>query len=204
MASSGCCTGSEIDLKSMKTPGQNQMGEMLGPLLAQGMRQGATPFTGQLSAGPDQAQMAAMQAMMGIGGQGQYQQQGYPTMGAPGQPGPNVPEWDYNYVSPGEKDDDDTSTWRPDDTKTHEENKKDFEEWWKKKSGRDLFNQHETARQRQQDHGWAGLYEQTFNKPPFSNPSARTTFNNAGGGTSGWKALYNTTFNKNDPYASTP
>ena len=99
--SGGCCTGSELNMRSFKTPGQNQMGEMLGPLLAQGMRQGATPFTGQLSAGPDQAQMAAMQAMMGIGGQGQYQQQAYPMMGAPGQPGPNIPEWNYDYVTPG-------------------------------------------------------------------------------------------------------
>jgi len=101
MASSGCCTGSEIDLKSLKTPGQNQMGEILGPLILQGMQKGATPFTGQLSAGPDQAQMAAMQAMMGIGGQGPYQQQSYPTMGAPGQGGFDVPPWNPDYVTPG-------------------------------------------------------------------------------------------------------
>ena len=93
----GCCTGKEIDLKSMKTPGQRQMGDILGSLIVGGMQQGATPFGGQLSAGPDQAQMAAMNAMMGIGGQGPYQQQGYPTMGAPGQGGLPVPNWDPNY-----------------------------------------------------------------------------------------------------------
>jgi len=65
----------------MRTPGQKEVGNVLGPLLTAGISQGATPYGGQLSQGPDQAQMAAMNMMMGIGGQGPYQQQGYPTMG---------------------------------------------------------------------------------------------------------------------------
>ena len=87
----GCCTGTEIDLKEMRTPGQIDMGNVLGPLIQAGIGQGATPFGGQLSMGPDQAQMAAMNTMMGIGGQGAYQPGAYPTM-APqgGPPGPNV------------------------------------------------------------------------------------------------------------------
>jgi len=76
-----CCTGSEIDLKEMRTEGQKEMGNILGPLMAAGIGQGATPFGGQLSAGSDQAQMAAMNTMMGIGGQGQYNQQPYPMYG---------------------------------------------------------------------------------------------------------------------------
>jgi len=86
----GCCTGTELDLKEMRTPGQKEVGNVLGPLLTAGISQGATPYGGQLSANPDQAQIAAMNMMMGIGGQGQYQQQGSPTMGPSGSnlPGP--------------------------------------------------------------------------------------------------------------------
>lgn len=97
-----CCTGSEIDLKEMRTPGQKEMGDILGPLFQAGISQGATPFGGQLSMGPDQAQMAAMNTMMGIGGQGGYQPGGYPTM-APqgGPPGPNVsPRDPYSSIPP--------------------------------------------------------------------------------------------------------
>ena len=102
----GCCTGSEIDLREMKTAGQKQMGNILGPLITAGISQGATPFTGQLSAGPDPAQMAAMNAMMGIGGQGAYNPNPYPTMGAPGMgPGPMVTPIDYGGGGSGTRED---------------------------------------------------------------------------------------------------
>ena len=91
-----CCTGSEIDLKEMKTGGQKQMGNILGPLISAGISSGATPFGGQLSAGPDQAQMSAMNMMMGIGGQGQYQPNPYPMMGAQGRPPGPITPWNYD------------------------------------------------------------------------------------------------------------
>ena len=93
-----CCTGTAVDLKEMRTPGQKEMGNILGPLLQAGISHGATPFGGQLSMGPDQAQMAAMNMMMGIGGQGGYQPGRYPTM-APGS-GPPGPMSGYSSPPP--------------------------------------------------------------------------------------------------------
>ena len=83
-----CCTGSEIDLKEMKTAGQKDIGKILAKIIKANMEKGATPFGGQLSQPPDQGMMAAMNTMMNIGGYGGYSP---PVM--PGRPsGPIGPQ----------------------------------------------------------------------------------------------------------------
>ena len=101
-----CCTGSEIDLKEMKTAGQKRMGNVLGPLIEAGMSQGATPFGGQLSQPYDPAQMAAMQVMYGIGkGGGQYTPNTYPLGGFQGYSGGPMSPWNFDDNGGGGDDD---------------------------------------------------------------------------------------------------
>ena len=97
-----CCTGEKIDLKEMRTEGQKEMGDFLGPLISSGILTGATPFEGQLTAGSDPAQMAAMNTMMGIGGYGPYTGGSGGTGGFSGfRRGPGVSSNQMNIVNAG-------------------------------------------------------------------------------------------------------
>jgi hypothetical protein len=73
-----CCKGKEIDFKEMRTPEQKEMMAMLFDTIKSNMGQGATPFMGPLSAGPNPAQLAAMNTMMQMGGYGGYQAPQFP------------------------------------------------------------------------------------------------------------------------------
>ena len=81
--------GDPISYKNLLTPEQQAMMSFLGAQLAAGAQQGATPFKGLLSTGPNPMMNAAMNTMSNVGGYGNYkppkvQTQAYP---APGQIG---------------------------------------------------------------------------------------------------------------------
>jgi len=97
------CQGKEIDFKELRTPEQIALMKAIGPYLMAGMQRGATPFPGQLSAGFDPSQNAAMNVMMQHGGQGPYQPPQMPQN--PMAPPPMPPVGPYDPFSPGPRKD---------------------------------------------------------------------------------------------------
>jgi len=86
-----CCQGSPLEMQNMQSPQVQGMMNVLGPMIAQGLGRGATPFPGQLSAGANPGQSAAMNTMMGMGGYGGYGQGGAGGGGGQGNLGPLRP-----------------------------------------------------------------------------------------------------------------
>jgi len=86
------CKGEPIEFKDLRTEDQKKMMSLLSGILMGGMKVGATPFPGYLSAPPDHGQMAAMATMMQHGGYGPYTYGPVPISGQPamGQPMPFV------------------------------------------------------------------------------------------------------------------
>ena len=96
-----CCTGTKVNLDEFRTPGQKELGNILGPLFAGAIPHGATPSDPNvpLSMGQNREQMNAIQAMYDVGYPGkQYQPQPWQTM-APqgGLPGPMVDPYSPRY-----------------------------------------------------------------------------------------------------------
>lgn len=88
------CQGKPIDLRDVgRTSEQEEMMKKLGPLIWGMMGKGATPFSGQLTQGPDPGMLQAMNMMSMVGGQGPYQYPGMQTGAYPSPPGMNVPPW---------------------------------------------------------------------------------------------------------------
>jgi hypothetical protein len=79
-----CCTGAEIDLKEMRTPGQIDIGKQLAGQIGGRLGQGATQYGGPLTAQTHPGIPAALETMMRIGGYG------YGGSGGSGGPGGRV------------------------------------------------------------------------------------------------------------------
>jgi len=75
----GC--NQEIDWENLRTPEQQTVMAQLGSLLSSNLVRGATPYTGAINAPYDPSQLAAMNVMMGLGGQGQYNAPEIPLYG---------------------------------------------------------------------------------------------------------------------------
>ena len=83
----GVCAGKPIDFQNMASPGQQALDPYVAGAMKGGMQQGATPYPGQLSQGPVDPILQAIQMMYSMGGLGQYggEQGGFP--GGPMPPG---------------------------------------------------------------------------------------------------------------------
>ena len=69
-----CLEGEKVDWENLRTPEQQQgMTQLFAPMLT-GLRMGATPFSGQMSAPMTDMQKMAAKTMSGIGGYGWEQQ----------------------------------------------------------------------------------------------------------------------------------
>ena len=89
------CQGEPIEMKDLRTEGQQEIMEKLGDYLALMIEQTREPYTGQLNAPSDPGQLAAMNTMMGLGTRAFYNGSGGgmpgPRVGpAPGGPLPSV------------------------------------------------------------------------------------------------------------------
>ena len=91
-----CCQGKEIDFKDLRTPEQQQMMKSLAPLLLSGISRGATPFGGMMTQPPDPSMLAAMNMMMNVGGQGNYNFPGMQTGAWPQPPQATPPLFNYD------------------------------------------------------------------------------------------------------------
>ena len=78
--------GEKFDLDEMRTAGQKKVGAELSEIIYALMGKMATPLQGRLSMGPDQAQLAAMNTMYGVGGRAGYNPGKYPMYGFGGFP----------------------------------------------------------------------------------------------------------------------
>lgn len=85
-----CFQGPEINWENLRTPEQQKMMASLYPIIMGAMKEGATPYPGQLSAPMTDAQKMAMKTMSGIGGYG-WEQQSPRYRSVPSMPIPDVP-----------------------------------------------------------------------------------------------------------------
>lgn len=66
------CQGEPIEMEDLRTEGQQNVMANLGALLMPNIGKTRAPYPGMLSAPPDQAQLAAMDTMMGLGARAYY------------------------------------------------------------------------------------------------------------------------------------
>ena len=90
-----CLEGEKVDWENLRTPEQQQgMTQLFAPMLT-GLRMGATPFSGQMSAPMTDMQKMAAKTMSGIGGYG-WEQQSPKFKPVPER---NIPQLNYDDAS---------------------------------------------------------------------------------------------------------